>query len=251
VESQYLEDLCSKRLNTVVNVGERPLRTYYSFSPELKGFAQKMHSFKHSLIFQRFWEEAAQKAGEEYESLEEEEEDNTVPALDLDNVFSSLIRPCFVSYERLYNDLRSGNLALSAVDRIFQEFTIHPEGIKTELNTICKLRPGEDRDWVDQRFEQIQQYHEMHVTFDAAKMIATVKESFNLSGDFSILENLLAIVSILVTSVLSGCWLESLGKSEPCCRSTPVCHVWHIPVPEFLSEVKIKCSNKGSLCNLS
>ncbi|XP_075296696.1 E3 ubiquitin-protein ligase RNF213 isoform X2 [Opisthocomus hoazin] len=210
VESQYLEDLCSKRLNTVVNVGERPLRTYYSFSPELKGFAQKMHSFKHSLIFQRFWEEAAQKAGEEYESLEEEEEDNTVPALDLDNVFSSLIRPCFVSYERLYNDLRSGNLALSAVDRIFQEFTIHPEGIKTELNTICKLRPGEDRDWVDQRFEQIQQYHEMHVTFDAAKMIATVKESFNLSGDFSILENLLAI-----TEKLESCETQKLDSISP------------------------------------
>ncbi|KAM9281709.1 E3 ubiquitin-protein ligase RNF213 isoform 3-T4 [Morus bassanus] len=198
VEFQHLEDLRSKRLNRVVNVGETPLQTYYSLSPKLKEFAQKMHSFKNSLIFQQFWEEAAQKAGGEYESSEEEEEeDSIVPVLDLDNVFSDLISPCFVSYERLYDDLRSGSLALSAVDKIFQEFTNHPEVIKTELNTICKLRPGEARDWVDQRFQQIQQYHEMHLTFDAAKIIANVKESLNLSGDFSILENLLDITEKL------------------------------------------------------
>uniref|UniRef100_A0A663EII0 RING-type E3 ubiquitin transferase n=1 Tax=Aquila chrysaetos chrysaetos TaxID=223781 RepID=A0A663EII0_AQUCH len=200
LEFQHLEDLCSKRLNTVVNVGKRPLQTYYNLSPELKEFVQKMHSFKDSLTFQQFWEEAAQEAGKEYKSSEEEEEeeedDNIVPALDLSEVFCSLISPCFVSYERLYNDLRSGSLTLSAVDTIFQEFTNHPEDLKTELNIICKLRPEEDRDWVDQRFQQIQQYHEMHLTFDAAKIIANVREILNLSGDFSILENLLDIVSI-------------------------------------------------------
>ncbi|XP_074900257.1 E3 ubiquitin-protein ligase RNF213 isoform X2 [Buteo buteo] len=204
LELQHLEDLCSKRLNTVVNVGKRPLQTYYNLSPELKEFVRKMHSFKDSLIFQQFWEEAAQEAGKDYRSSEEEEEeeeedDNIVPALDLSDVFCSLISPCFVSYERLYNDLRSGSLTLSAVDTIFQEFTNHPEDIKTELNTICKLRPEEDRHWVDQRFQQIQQYHEMHLTFDAAKIIANVREILNLSGDFSILENLLDITEKLET----------------------------------------------------
>ncbi|KAM6377190.1 E3 ubiquitin-protein ligase RNF213 [Pluvialis apricaria] len=197
VEFEHLEDLRSKRLNTVVNVGRRPPQTYYSLSPKLKEFAQKMHSLKDSLIFQQLWEEAAQKAGEDYESSEEEEEENIVLMLDLDNVFSSLISPCFVNYEMLYNDLRSGSLTLAAVDTIFQEFTNHPEDIRTELNTMCELTPGEDRDWVDQRFQQIQQYHEMHLTFDAAKIIARVKEILNLSGDFSVLENLLDITEKL------------------------------------------------------
>ncbi|XP_028940022.1 E3 ubiquitin-protein ligase RNF213, partial [Antrostomus carolinensis] len=197
VEFQYSEDLHSKRLNAVVNVGKRPLQTYYSLSPKLKKMAQKMHSCKDSLIFQQFWEEAAQRAGEEYESSEEEDEDVDVPVLGLDEVFDSLIFPCFESYEMLYDDLRSGSLTLSAVDTIFQEFRNHPEEIKTELNAICKLWPGEDRNWVDQRFRQIQQYHEMHLTFDAAKIIANVKESLNLSGDFSVLENLLDITEKL------------------------------------------------------
>ncbi|KFU85914.1 E3 ubiquitin-protein ligase RNF213, partial [Chaetura pelagica] len=201
VEHEHLQDLSSERLNTFVAVERRPLLTYYSLSPELKKCAQKMHSLKDSLIFQTFWEEAAQTLGEEWESEGEEwetaGEEEDIPALDLNYVLSSLITPCFTSYERLYDDLRSGSLTLSAVDTIFQEFVGNPEDIKTELNTICKLRPGEASDWVDQRFQQIQEYHEMHVTLDAAKIIARVKDSLNLSGDFTILENLLDITEKL------------------------------------------------------
>uniref|UniRef100_A0A8C3MIP0 RING-type E3 ubiquitin transferase n=1 Tax=Geospiza parvula TaxID=87175 RepID=A0A8C3MIP0_GEOPR len=202
VAFQHSKDLRSKRLNQVVVLGRRPLQAFYSLSPELKEFAHKMHSFKDSLIFQQFWEEAAQKAGEEYvcdspeEDEEEEDEEEIAPELDLDEVLNSMIRPCFDSYAMLYDDLRSGSLTLSAVDRIFQEFTNHPEDLRVELNTICGLQPAEDRGWVDQRVQQIQQYHEMHLTLDAAKIIAHVKESLGLSGDFSILENLLHIVSI-------------------------------------------------------
>uniref|UniRef100_A0A8C3UM49 RING-type E3 ubiquitin transferase n=1 Tax=Catharus ustulatus TaxID=91951 RepID=A0A8C3UM49_CATUS len=201
VEIQHLEDLSSKRLDRVVIMGKRPLETFYSLSPELKQFVHRMHFFKDSLIFQQFWEEAAQKAGKEYEcdyqeEEEEEDEEEMVPDLDLDDVLDTVIRPCFDSYEILYDDLRSGHLTLGAVDRIFREFTNHPENLRAELSTICGLRPAEDRAWVDQRVQQIQQYHEMHLTFDAAKIIAQVKDSLGLSGDFSILENLLHIVSI-------------------------------------------------------
>ncbi|XP_058708338.1 E3 ubiquitin-protein ligase RNF213 isoform X2 [Poecile atricapillus] len=204
VQLQYSEDLRSKRLSQVVVMGKRPLHTFYKLSPEMKEFLHKMHSFKDSLIFQQFWEAAAQKAGEEYvcdcpeeEEEEEEDEEEIVPELDLDDVLSSMLRPCFDSYAMLYDDLRSGNLTLSAVDRIFHEFTNHPEDLRGELNIICGLWPAEDRGWIDQRVQQIQQYHEMHLTFDAAKIIAHVKESLGLSGDFSILENLLHITEKL------------------------------------------------------
>ncbi|KAM3660653.1 E3 ubiquitin-protein ligase RNF213 [Ammospiza maritima maritima] len=206
VAFQHSKDLRFKRLNQVVMLGKRPLQAFYSLSPELKEFVHKMHSFKDSLIFQQFWEEAAQKAGEEYvcdspeedeEEDEDEDEEEIAPELDLDEVLNSVIRPCFDSYAMLYDDLRSGSLTLSAVDRTFQEFTNHPEDLRVELNTICGLQPAEDRGWVDLRVQQIQQYHEMHLTLDAAKIIAHVKESLGLSGDFSILENLLHITEKL------------------------------------------------------
>ncbi|XP_038013112.1 E3 ubiquitin-protein ligase RNF213 isoform X2 [Motacilla alba alba] len=215
VEFQHSKDLRSKRLNQVVVVGRRPLQAFYSLSPELKEFVHKMHSFKDSLIFQQFWEEAAQKAGEEYvcdspEEDEDEDEEEIAPELDLDDALNSMIRPCFDSYAMLYDDLRSGSLTLSAVDRIFQEFTNHPEGLRAELNTICGLWPAEDRGWIDQRVQQIQQYHEMHLTCDAAKIIAHVKESLGLSGDFSVLENLLHI-----TEKLESCKTQKLDSISP------------------------------------
>lgn len=206
VDHQHSEDLHSEKLNRVVNVGKRPIQTYYRLSQELKECAQKMHTFKDSLIFQQFWEEAAMEAREDYDSSDEEE---AVPVMELDDVLDELISPCFTSYKRLYEDLRSGSLTLSEVDRIFRDFTDHPEDIKAELNIICELQPEEGKRWVDRRFQQIQQYHEMHLTFDAAKIIDNVKESLDLSGDFSVLENLLYMVSICsFSSLLSGCWLE-------------------------------------------
>lgn len=248
MESEHAEDLRSKRLKRVVVVGRRPLQAFYSLSPELKEFVHKMHSFKDSLVFQQFWEEAAEKAGEEYESdnpeddEEEDDEEERVPQLDLDDVLYSMIRPCFCNYEVLYEDLRSGSLTLSAVDRIFHEFTNHPENLRAELNIICELQPAQGRDWIEQRVQQIQQYHEMHLTLDAAKIIAHVKESLGLSGDFSVLENLLHIVSILVFgSVLSG-WLNfRLAKFQPFHESIPVCREPFL-VPKCLFEVKIRCS---------
>uniref|UniRef100_A0A803XP10 RING-type E3 ubiquitin transferase n=1 Tax=Meleagris gallopavo TaxID=9103 RepID=A0A803XP10_MELGA len=193
VDLQHAEDLRSEKLNRVVNVGKTPIQTYYRLSQELKKCAQKMYTFKESLIFQQFWEEAAMKAREKYGSSDEEEE--AVPVMDLTDVLDELISPCFTSYERLYDDLRSGSLTLSAVDRIFQHFT-NPEDIKGELNTLCELQPEKGKRWVDRRFQQIQQYHRMHLAFDAAKIIANLKESLSLSGDFSVLENLLYMVSI-------------------------------------------------------
>ncbi|XP_050829286.1 E3 ubiquitin-protein ligase RNF213-like isoform X2 [Serinus canaria] len=200
VESQHSVDLRTKRLEKVVVVGKRPLQTFYSLSPELKEFVHKMHSFEKSLIFQQFWEEAVEKVGEKYKrdsSEEEEDEEEIVPELGLNDVLKSVIRPCFNSYAKLYDELTSGSLTLLAVDRIFQGFRNDPEGLRAELETICDLWPGKDRGWVDQRVQQIQQYHDMNSSCEAAKVIDCVKESLGLSGDFNILENLLHITEKL------------------------------------------------------
>ncbi|XP_041331790.1 E3 ubiquitin-protein ligase RNF213-like, partial [Pyrgilauda ruficollis] len=198
VEFQYSVDLRSKRLEEVVMVGKIPLQTFYSLSPELKEFVQKMHLFKGSLIFQQFWEEAVEKVGEKHEcDSSEENEEEIVPELDLNDILNSMIRPCFNSYAKLYDELTSGSLTLFAVDRIFQGFRNDPEDLTAELNTICELRPAENRGWVDERVRQIQWYHATNLSCEAAKIIDRVKESLDLSGDFSILENLLHITEKL------------------------------------------------------
>ncbi|XP_071287737.1 E3 ubiquitin-protein ligase RNF213-like isoform X2 [Agelaius tricolor] len=200
VEYQHSIDLHSKSLEKVVKVGKRPLETFYDLSPKMKKFVCKMHSFKDSLIFQKFWEEAVEKVGKKYErdsSEEEEDKEEIVPKLDLNDILNSMIRPCFNSYAELYDGLRSGSLTLFAVDRIFQEFMGYPDQLRAELNTICELQPAEDRGWVDQRVQQIQQYYEIDSIREAIRIIDRVKECLGLSGDFRILEKLLHITQKL------------------------------------------------------
>uniref|UniRef100_A0A8C0H5B1 RING-type E3 ubiquitin transferase n=1 Tax=Chelonoidis abingdonii TaxID=106734 RepID=A0A8C0H5B1_CHEAB len=189
VEEKYHENLDSKELAEVVDVRqlnfpvEGTLETYYNLSPELKKVAQIMHTYKDSHIFQLCWEREAQMMVEEDEGSEEQ----VIPILELDDLFSS----CYHEYRRLYNDLKSGKLTFAEVDTIFKDFTSHYEQISADLQIMCKLDPVDNREWIGQRLQQIQQYHELHLAFDSAKVIAKVKEGLNLSGDFRILQMLL------------------------------------------------------------
>uniref|UniRef100_A0A452IRW8 RING-type E3 ubiquitin transferase n=1 Tax=Gopherus agassizii TaxID=38772 RepID=A0A452IRW8_9SAUR len=189
IEEKYHENLDSKELAEIVDVRqlnfpmEGTLETYYNLSPELKKVAQIMHTYKDSHIFQLCWEREAQMMVEE----DEDSEEQVIPILELDDLFS----PCYREYRRLYNDLKSGKLTFAEVDTIFKDFTSHYEQISTDLQIMCKLDPVDNREWIGQRLQQIQQYHELHLAFDSAKVIAKVKEGLNLSGDFRILQMLL------------------------------------------------------------
>uniref|UniRef100_A0A8C3FUH7 RING-type E3 ubiquitin transferase n=1 Tax=Chrysemys picta bellii TaxID=8478 RepID=A0A8C3FUH7_CHRPI len=162
---------------------EGTLETYYNLSPELKKVASIMHTYKDSHIFQLCWEQAAQMMVKKDEYSEEQ----VIHILDLDDLFS----PCYREYRRLYNDLKSGKLTFAEVDTLFKDFTSHYEQISTDLQIMCKLDPVDNTEWIGQRLQQIQQYHELHLAFDSAKVIAKVKEGLNLSGDFRILQMLL------------------------------------------------------------
>ncbi|XP_048674799.2 E3 ubiquitin-protein ligase RNF213 isoform X3 [Caretta caretta] len=190
VEEKYHENLDTKELSEVVDVRELnfPMEgtqeTYYNLSPELKKVAEMMHRYKDSHIFQLCWERAAQMMMEEYE----DSEGQIIPIL---NLHDKLFSPCYHEYKRLYNELKSGKLTFAEVDAIFNDFTSHYEQISTDLQIMCKLDPVDNRAWIGQRLQQIQQYHELHLAFDSAKVIAKVKEGLNLSGDFRILQMLL------------------------------------------------------------
>uniref|UniRef100_A0A8C8S421 RING-type E3 ubiquitin transferase n=1 Tax=Pelusios castaneus TaxID=367368 RepID=A0A8C8S421_9SAUR len=189
VEQKYHENLDSKELIEVVDVrqlncpGAGTLQTYYKLSPDLKKMAQMMHTYKDSHIFQLCWEKAAQMRVEEDEDLEGQ----VIPVCALDELFF----PCCREYRRLYSDLKSGELTFAEVDDMFMDFTNHYEHIRTDLEIMCKLDPVYNSDWIEKRIQQIQQYHELHLAFDSAKVIAKVKEDLNLSGDFGTLEMLL------------------------------------------------------------
>uniref|UniRef100_A0ABM5FN25 E3 ubiquitin-protein ligase RNF213 isoform X1 n=1 Tax=Pogona vitticeps TaxID=103695 RepID=A0ABM5FN25_9SAUR len=194
VEQKYSEDLASKALDEVVNVkdamshGDGKIETYYHLNPDLKKIYGTVGSFKDSHVFQYCWEWAAKQLASKTEDLISEEDTAT---LSLDEVPLQLFEPCCCEFHRLYLRLRSGDLTFAEVDVLFKDFTNLYEELRKDFQKMCSLQSQDRGEWIKKRVEQIQQYHELHLAVDAAKVIDKVREGLNLSGDFSVLQHLL------------------------------------------------------------
>ncbi|XP_077780215.1 E3 ubiquitin-protein ligase RNF213-like [Podarcis muralis] len=189
IEQKHSENLASKALDDVVNVRDisqsaDKIETYYHLSPALKKIAEIVNNFKESDVFQYCWEWAAKKLVV----------DEDIAALDLDEVPLSLFDPCYREFLRLYNSLKSGELMFSEVDMLFRDFTNRYEDLKKDFQVMCNLQRQDGGEWIDERIQQIQQYHELHLAMDSAKVIDKVREGLNLSGDFRVLQQLLNFV---------------------------------------------------------
>ncbi|XP_060127041.1 E3 ubiquitin-protein ligase RNF213-like [Zootoca vivipara] len=190
MEQKHRENLSSKALHDVVNVrhsvlqSDDKIETHYHLSPAQKKMTETLNNFKESNIFQYCWEWAAEKLASSTEDLSKEE---SIDILNPDFLFKS----CYNEFFRLYECLKSEELTFAEVDLLFKNFTNHYDGLKKDFQIICRLQPQDSGKWVEQRVEQIQQYHKLHLALGCVKVIDKVREGLNLSGDFSDLQLLL------------------------------------------------------------
>uniref|UniRef100_A0A670HUU1 RING-type E3 ubiquitin transferase n=1 Tax=Podarcis muralis TaxID=64176 RepID=A0A670HUU1_PODMU len=190
MEQKHSENLASKALHDVVNVRhsvsqtDDKIETHYHLSPAQKKMTETMNNFKESSIFQYCWEWAAKKLASNTEDLSKEE---SIAILNPESLFES----CYNEFSRLYECLKSEELTFAEVDLLFKNFTNHYDGLKKDFQIICHLQPQDSGKWVEQRVEQIQQYHKLHLALGCVKVIDTVREGLNLSGDFKDLQLLL------------------------------------------------------------
>ncbi|KAK9407005.1 putative E3 ubiquitin-protein ligase-like, partial [Crotalus adamanteus] len=61
------------------------------------------------------------------------------------------------------------------------------------LDAVVKYQ--DNGEWIDERIQQIQQYHELDLALDSAKVIDKVKEVLKLTGNFGVLQQLLNLTS--------------------------------------------------------
>ncbi|XP_062976188.1 E3 ubiquitin-protein ligase RNF213-like [Elgaria multicarinata webbii] len=194
VEQKHSENLASKVLNDVVNVrnptsdSDDEIETYYHLSPPVKEISKHLCNIKESHIFRYCWDWAAKELAENVDDSITEED---VGTLNLDEVPHSLFTPSYKEFRRLYNSLKSGELKFAEVDALFKDFTNNYEELKNDFRTMCNLMSQNDGEWIEERIHQIQQYHQLHLAVDSAKIIDKVKECLNLSGDFKVLLRLL------------------------------------------------------------
>ncbi|KAM4663579.1 E3 ubiquitin-protein ligase RNF213-like [Discoglossus pictus] len=167
--------------------------SHYKLSPSLMKMAENIHKYKNSYIFKLCWKNEAQKLADDYDNVDYEDvsEDSEDVELSLEGMEEELFHPCFDRYKTIYEDLKAGTVTFEVVDSFLKDYKNRYTELHQELKDMCRLWPGDRGEWIGDRIQQIEQYHQLHVAFDSARAIEEMKNCFNLSGDFKTLETLL------------------------------------------------------------
>lgn len=197
IAKRHAEDLGGKRLNEAVMARLSPTSrtlervTHYNLSAHIREMAATMNSLKDSHVFRTFWAQTAQRV----QGTQEEEEEGRGPRLDVEVACLTLFRICLAKFRNLYADLKAGELTFGEVHAIFNVFVDKYEDLTSDLHIMRALDPSDPGGWIQERVGQIREYHHLHRSARAAKVILEVKETLGLTGDFSLLDFVLRIVS--------------------------------------------------------
>ncbi|XP_053146867.1 E3 ubiquitin-protein ligase RNF213-like isoform X2 [Hemicordylus capensis] len=216
IEQKHKEKLAFKALHEVVNMrpishSDEKVESYYHLSPALKKISEIVDRFKESHVFQYCWEKAATNLVDNREDLINEED---IDILHFDEVPHCLFEPCDIEFRRLYNSLKSGEITFAEVDTLFKDFMNNYEELKKELLIVCGLQYPDGGEWIDERVQQIQQYHELHLAVDAAKAIDKVREGLNLSGNFKVLLPFLNFIDESFQQAKLSCMSPELVRAK-------------------------------------
>lgn len=180
------------------------LVTYFNLCESTRKMAKRLHDLKDSYIFSMCWENQA-KALSQTEQ-DEDDGDETEPIRDmvpctLDDIYAKIFQPCDTQYQDIYTSLMNGSITFKMVDSIFEVYKGKYDGLRKDLEIMCKINPRDNKRWIKERIHQIQQYHELHLAAESAQVIMEVRETLCPEGDFKILNKLLDVVSYQSKSV--------------------------------------------------
>lgn len=175
--------------------------TYFDLDEDIRNMAQVLHTFKGSYIFKMCWEEQARiLANAERESEDPDETGVVDIQLTPENIYEDIFQPCNAKYEEIYKCLKNGSIRLGEVDKLFKAYKGKYEELAQDLDIMCRVDKSVDKQWIQRRVQQIEQYHDLHLAVASAQMIILVKDTLCLQGDFMVLQTLLEVVSDRVLS---------------------------------------------------
>ncbi|KAJ8283188.1 hypothetical protein COCON_G00020380 [Conger conger] len=217
----------------------------------LREMAEALHMFRDSLIFKRCWESEAWglSAGDAGAG---ETGAAPVTRASLAVIHHAVFQPCYRRYRDIHDNLRSGGLTLQEVDDVFEDYKDKYDELTEDLQIMRKIQPSENNRWIHQRVQQIEQYHELQLALESAKVIMEVKQTLHLQGDFHIVDTLLGATDADFKKKTLDCINNDLIKlkkevamtteqrlclQEICLRRNFI--VWVKEALQDLSEVKV------------
>ncbi|XP_067087748.1 E3 ubiquitin-protein ligase rnf213-alpha-like [Osmerus mordax] len=167
--------------------------TYFDLDETIKEMAEVLLTFEKSFIFKMCWVEEARLYASGNANGELEEAGVFDIKATPDMIYKNIFQPCFAKYEEIYKCLKNGSLRLGEVDALFKAYKGKYEGLAEELEIMCKIDKSSDKQWIQRRAQQIEQYHELHLAVTSAQVIMLVQETLGLQGDFQVLQTLLEV----------------------------------------------------------
>lgn len=173
--------------------------TFFELEDDVREMAEVLHRYKDSYIFKLCWEKQARDLArrgtydEDYDHEEPEESvDYFVGPVE---IHSNIFLPCYAKYDEIYKCLKNGSLRLEEVDTLFKAYRGKYEELAQDFDIMCRNDKSDNKQWIQRRVQQIEQYHELHLAVESAQVIMLVKQTLNLQGNFQVLQTLLEVVS--------------------------------------------------------
>ena len=112
--------------------------------------------------------------------------------LALEDVRMKVFQPALAKLRKTEQQLLQGSITLGDVDQVFGSCKV--ENLRSEFEVISQSR---DKAWIDKRLDEIHQYRQLNTYRKGAEVMESVRKTFNLKGDFTILGILASAVSLL------------------------------------------------------
>lgn len=176
--------------------------TVFNLDEEIRNMAENLYTFRDSIVFKMCWDKQAKfLANEEMEDNPEHQVVDIRATLQM--IHDDIYIDCYNHYKDIYTHLKDGTIRLEEVNQFFKAFKGKYEDLAKDLDIMCGMNKSRDKQWINSRVQQIEQYHELHLAVTSAQVIMKVKETLGLQGDFRVLETLTEVVSSFVYKELS------------------------------------------------
>ncbi|XP_035253685.1 E3 ubiquitin-protein ligase rnf213-alpha-like isoform X3 [Anguilla anguilla] len=169
--------------------------TFFNLDQNTKEMAKVLCMLKDSFIFCMCWENQAKELSRRHPH-NDGEDDNQELVATLPVIYSDIYQLSYDKYLKIYSDLKSGALKLGEVDVIFKAYKGKYKELRDELAIMCWTDQSEERNWIQRRVGQIEQYHGVHLAVESALVIKKVKDTLCLQGDFKVLDMLLEVADV-------------------------------------------------------
>lgn len=170
--------------------------TIFNLDKEIRNMAENLYTFRDSIVFKMCWDKQAKfLANEEMEDNPDEHQVADISAT-LQMIHDDIYLDCYNHYEDIYTRLKDGTIKLEEVNQFFKAFKGKYEDLAKDLDIMCRMNKSRDKQWINSRVQQIEQYHELHLAVTSAQVIMKVKETLGLQGDFRVLETLTEVNDI-------------------------------------------------------